>query len=87
MKKYVVVCYAIHNECIDSHEPYYDLQHAKDCLVHEANEAYQTALDSINKTEETVEEYEVSFNIIEDEFAHLVIDEGEYEWTWEIIVV
>lgn len=75
MKKYVVICYAVHKKEIASHDAFDNEDDAQNTYDDEINNASEEDKDSID------------FTISDDGSAYLSSYDGEYEWTWEVIEV
>lgn len=75
MKKYVVICYSVHNKEIASHDAFENEDDAYTFLEKDAQNTYEEGKEQID------------FTISDDGTAYLSSCDGEYEWTWEVIEV
>lgn len=83
MKKYVVICYAVHKKEIASHDAFDNEDDAYTFLEKDAQNIYD---DEINNASEEDKD-SIDFTISDDGSAYLPSYDGEYEWTWEVIEV
>lgn len=82
MKKYVVICYSVHNKKIASHDIFENKEDAYAFLKKDAQDTYEEEMIYCGDKEEWV-----NLEIHEDGTAYLSSCHGEYEWTWEVIEV
>lgn len=82
MKKYIVICYAVHNKEIASHDTFDDEEEAYAFLEKDAQNTYE---EMNNSAEEG--KGQIDFTISDDGTAYLSSCDGEYEWTWEVISI
>lgn len=83
MKKYVVICYSVHNKEIASHDTFDNEDDAYAFLEKDAQNTYEEEMN--NASEEDKDS--IDFTISDDGTADLSSYDGEYEWTWEVIEV
>lgn len=83
MKKYVVICYSVHNKEIASHDTFDNEDDAYAFLEKDAQNTYEKEMN--NASEEDKDS--IDFTISDDGTAYLSSYDGEYEWTWEVIEV
>ena len=83
MKKYVVICYAVHNKKIESYNVFDNKDDAYTFLEKDVHNTYE---DEMNTTSEEDKD-SIDFTISDDGSAYLSSYDGEYEWTWEVIEV
>ena len=83
MKKYVVICYAVHNKKIESYNVFDNKDDAYTFLEKDVHNTYE---DEMNTTSEEDKD-SIDFRISDDGSAYLSSYDGEYEWTWEVIEV
>ena len=83
MKKYVVICYAVHEKEIASHDAFDNEDGAYAFLEKDAQNTYEEEMN--NASEEDKDS--IDFTISDDDTAYLSSYDGEYEWTWEVIEV
>lgn len=81
MKKYVVICYAVHEKEIASHDAFDNEDDAYAFLEKDAQNTYEEEMN--NASEEDKDS--IDFTISDDGSAYLSSYDGEYEWTWEVI--
>ena len=81
MKKYVVICYAVHNKKIESYNVFDNKDDAYTFLEKDVHNTYE---DEMNTTREE-DKYSIDFRISDDGSAHLSSYDKKYEWTWEVI--
>ena len=83
MKKYVVICYSIHEKEIVSHDSFDNEGDAYLFLEKDSQNTYEEEIN--NASEEDKDS--INFTISDDGTAYLSSYDGEYEWTWEVIEV
>ena len=83
MKKYVVICYSVHNKDIASHDVFENKDDAYAFLKKNAQNTYE---EEMNNSDENGKK-QIDFTISDDGTAYLSSCNGEYEWTWEVIEV
>ena len=83
MKKYIVICYAVHDKEIASHDAF---DNENDACAFLKNDAQNTYEDEMNNTSEEDKD-SIDFTIGDDGSAYLSSYDGGYEWTWEVIEV
>ena len=76
MKKYGVICYAVHDKDIASCDWFDDYESAKSFLEEDAQSTYE---------DESKDDDPDAELLIDGDFASLTSYEGEYEWTWHIV--
>lgn len=82
MKKYVIICYAVHDRRTASCVPADSYDQAKALLIEDAKNTYQEEYDnSLDDERESI-----NLSIYEDT-AVLTSCENEFIWTWEIIEI
>ena len=98
MKKYVVICYAVHEKEIASHNAFDNENEMHKHHSHNAfdneNDAYaflekdaqNTYEEEINNASEEDKD-SIDFTISDDGSEYLSSYDGKYEWTWEVIEV
>lgn len=79
--RYIVICYALHEKNIASHNSFYDENDAYDFLKKDAESTYKE--EKLNASEDC----KIEFTINNDGTAYLSSYNGEYEWTWEVIEI
>ncbi len=83
-RKYVVVCYAVHDESVASHDTFHNEEAACRFLKEDAENTYDEELNS--SSEDT--KASVKLDICPSgTHAKLSSCGGDYVWTWEIIAV
>jgi len=83
MKKYVVICYSVHNKDIASHDVFENKDDAYAFLKKNAQNTYEEEMNNSDKNGKE----QIDFTISDDGTAYLSSCDGEYEWTWEVIEV
>ena len=83
MKKYVVICYSVHNKEIASHDVFENKDDAYAFLKKNAQNTYE---EEMNNSDENVKKH-IDFTISDDGTEYLSSCYDEYEWTWEVIEV
>ena len=83
MKKYVVICYSVHNKEIASHDAFENEDDAYAFLEKDAQNTYE---EEMNNSDEEGKE-QIDFTISDDGTAYLSSCDGDCEWTWEVIDV
>ena len=81
MKKYVVICYAVHEKEIASHNTFDNEDDAYAFLEKDAQNTQEDEMNIASKKDRD----KIDFTINDDGTADLSSYDGEYEWTWEII--
>lgn len=83
MKKYVVICYSVHNKEIASHDVFENEYDAYSFLKKDAQNTYEEEMNNSNERAKELIDFEI------DDYgkAYLSAFDGEYEWTWEVIEV
>lgn len=82
MKKYVVICYAVHNKEIASYDSFDNENDAYEFLEKDAQNTFEEEINNANNAED---KDKVCLVISGDGTARLSSYDGEYEWTWEVI--
>jgi len=80
--KCIIVCYSIHDKKIASYDHFDKEEDAKDFLKKDAQNTYEEEMN--NSADEEKDKINFTLN---DDSAYLSSCDGEYEWTWEIIVI
>ena len=75
--KYGVICYAVHNKKISTLDWFDDIDDAVIFLHDNAQDTYEVIEDGA--------EYDNVHHCIVGHHATVSINNGEYEWTWDII--
>ena len=75
--KYVVVCYAVHDICIASHDWFDSYNDAAEFLKDDAQNTYDEEV-----SESGADDVDIW---IDDYYANVSSCDHEYQWTWEII--
>lgn len=83
MKKYVVICYSVHNKEIANYDAFDNEDNAYAFLEKDAQNTYEEEIN--NASEEDMDS--IDFTINDDGSAYLSSCDGEYEWTWEVVEV
>lgn len=83
MKKYVVICYAVHEKEIASHDAFDNEDDAYAFLEKDAHNTYEEEMNNASEEDKN----SIDFTISDDGSAYLSSYDGEYEWTWEVIEV
>lgn len=81
MKKYIVICYSVHEKQIASHDSFDNENDAYAFLEKDAQNTYEEEMNSASKKDKEL----IDFAISDNGTAYLSSYGGEYEWTWEII--
>lgn len=81
MKKYVVICYSIHNKKIASYDAFDNEDDAYAFLENDAQNTYEEEMNNASE----VDKDKIDFTISDDGTAYLSSYDGEFEWTWEVI--
>ena len=71
MKKYVVICYAVHEEKIERYKTFDNKKDAYIFVKEDSQNLYK----------------QKSHNSDDDGIAYLSVDDKEYIWTWEVIEI
>lgn len=77
MKKYAVVCYAVHDKDIASCDWFDDYESAQKFLEEDANNTYEEEVESCGDDDVDI--------WVTGNFASLSSCDGDYEWTWHIV--
>lgn len=80
MKKYMVICYAVHNKEVASHDIFNTYDEAVEFLEKDSQSTYDEEYNGAVKEDKK----KIDFTL-DDDSAYLSSYEGEYEWTWEIV--
>jgi len=83
MKKYVVICYSVHNKEIASYDAFKNKDDAYAFLEKDAQNTYEEEMNNSDKEGKE----QIDFTISDDGTAYLSSCDCEYEWTWEVIEV
>lgn len=83
MKKYVVICYSVHNKEIASYDPFENEEDAYAFLEKDALNTYEEEMNGASEEDKD----SIDFTISDDGTAYLSSYDGENEWTWEVIEV
>lgn len=83
MKKYVVICYSVHEKEVASYDSFDNEEDAYAFLEKDAQNTYEEEMNSASKKDRD----SIDFTINDDSSAYLSSYNGEYEWTWEVIEV
>ena len=81
MKKYIVICYAVHEKEIASHDTFDNEDDAYAFLEKDAQNIYEEEMNNANEEDKD----SIDFTIRDDGSAYLSSYGGEYEWTWEVV--
>ena len=83
MKKYLVICYAVHNKEIASHDTFDNEDDAYAFLEKDAQNTYEEEVNNADDGDKDL----IDLTLYDDGTAYLSSDNGEYEWTWEVVEV
>lgn len=79
--KYVVICYALHNEEVSSFKSFDNYEKAILFLEKDAKNTYH---EKRNNLGDSSIEFELN---LDSDYAMLSYLKGEYKWTWEILKI
>lgn len=79
--KYVVICYAIHDKAIASHDSFDSEEDAFAFVKKDACNTYEEERSSASESQKD----KIELSVYDDGTAVLSSCGGEYEWTWETI--
>lgn len=80
---YIVICYAIHNKEIASHDTFDKEDDAYEFLKKDAQNTYDEEYNNSSDGQKA----QIDFTISDDGTAYLSSCNSEYEWTWEVIEI
>nr|DAO32083.1 MAG TPA: hypothetical protein [Caudoviricetes sp.] len=83
MKKYLVICYAVHEKEIASHDIFDNEDDAYAFLEEDAQNTYEEEVNNADDGDKDL----IDLTISDDGTAYLSSYDGEYEWTWEVVEV
>ena len=80
-KKYVVICYAVHNQEISSYDIFTSENEAYDFLDKDAENTYKEEVESSGNNTDNIE------LDIDGDTAKLINHEADCIWTWHMLTV
>ena len=83
MKKYIVICYSVHEKEIADYCSFDHEDNAYAFLEEDAQNTYEEEMNNASGNDKNT----IDFTISDDGTAYLSSYDGEYEWTWEVIEV
>lgn len=81
VRKYIVVCYSVHEKEIASHDSFDNEDDAYAFLEKDAQNTYEEEMNNASEEDKDT----IDFTMSDDGTAYLSSCDGEYEWTWEVI--
>lgn len=81
-KKYIVICYAIHDTDIASHDVFDTYDEALDFLKQDVKSVYDDEVDNRGNGSK-----DISYNIDENDMGTVVDFPAGCQWTWHIVEV
>lgn len=84
MKKYVVICYAVHEEKI---ERYKTFDNKKDAYIFVKMKIHKIYINKKSHNSDDDWNAKIDFTCGDDGIAYLSVDDKEYIWTWEVIEI